>query len=313
MSAKVQETVTRMFIEKIEERRAAGEHVAAPWQKLWNPAMGADRNITTGKAYRGGNVFMLAIQGFSSPFWATEKQIKGLGGTIHTEVRDLRDRKTGEMVPTTVKVPYTPVVYWNFPTKEEEAAGKFPFCRFYKVWNTEQVDGLEELVAEKLQELGTGETVNPIAEAQAIVDGWHGKPETGFGSARACYNPSADRISMPDMQAFKSGEAFYSTYFHELAHATGHRTRLNRDGVANPVRFASHDYSEEELIAEMSAAMLAGAAGIDTDEIVENSAAYLDHWLKVLKAEPGMLMKAGGAAQKACDLIRGIKWEKAAK
>lgn len=298
MSKKVQETFTRMFIEKIEERRANGEDVAAPWRRLWNPAMGQDRNLDTGKPYRGGNVFMTAIQGYASPFWVTRKQAAKLGGTINRQ-------EDGKLVP------YTPILFWSFPTPEQKAEGRFPFCKFYQVWNVEQTTGLEELAASKLA-AEAGDPVNPIAEAQAIVDGFHG-PTIRHGDARAYYTPSNDTVTMPEMQAFASAEAYYSTLFHELAHSTGHRTRLGRDGVVNPVRFASHDYSEEELVAEMSAAMLTGLAGIDTDETVENSAAYLDHWLKVLKADPSMLATAGGQAQKAVDLIRGIKWEKAEK
>jgi antirestriction protein ArdC len=297
MSKKVHETMTRMFIEKVEERRANGETVSAPWKRLWNPAMGQDRNIVTGKPYRGSNVFMTAIQGYASPFWGTKKQIQGAGGTINRQ-------EDGKLAP------YTPILFWSFPNAEQKAAGRFPFCKFYQVWNIEQTEGLAELAASKL-EAATGEPVNPIEAAQAIVDGWAGKPDIRFGDSRAYYTPGNDSVSMPEMQAFASAEAFYSTLFHELAHATGHRTRLNRDGIVNPVRFASHDYSEEELVAEMSAGMLAGFAGIDIPEVVENSAAYLDNWLTKLKREPSWLAQAGGQAQKASDLIRGIKWEKA--
>jgi antirestriction protein ArdC len=299
MSKKVQETFTRMFIEKIEERRANGENVSAPWRKLWNPLMGADRNLTTGKAYRGGNVFMTAIQGYASPFWLTRKQASKLGGEINRQ-------EDGKLVP------YTPILFWNFPDAEQKAAGRFPFCKFYQVWNVEQTTGLEAIAAEKL-EADAGEPVNPIEAAQGIVDGWKGCPPIAYGSARAYYTPGSDAITMPDMQAFASAEAFYSTLFHEMSHATGHRTRLARDGVVNPVRFASHDYSEEELVAEMSAGMLTAFAGIETPETVENSAAYLDHWLAKLKREPGWLAASGGQAQKAVDMIRGITWEKAKK
>ena len=290
--SKVHEAVTKMFIEKIEERRAKGENVTAPWRKLWNPALGADRNLKSGAAYRGSNVFMTAIQGYTSPFWVTAKQCADFGGTINTEIRDEKTRK----------VPYTPIVLWVFPTEEQKAAGRFPFVKFYQVWNLEQTTGLEEIAASKL-EASTGEPVNPIEAAQKIMDGWHGCPPISYGSGRAYYTPSADTITLPEMQAFDSAEAFYSTAFHEMAHATGHRSRLDREGVTNHARFASHDYSAEELVAEMTAGMLAGHAGIDTDEIVDNSAAYLDHWLAKLKADPSMLTASGGKAQKAADFI----------
>jgi antirestriction protein ArdC len=298
MASKVETALTKMFIEKIEERRANGETVTAPWVRLWNPALGQNRNIVTGKAYRGSNVFMTAIQGFASPFWASRKQITTAGGEINRQ-------EDGKVVP------YTPILFWNFPDAEQKAAGRFPFVKFYQVWNVEQTTGLEELAASKLEK-DTGPPVNPIEAAQAIVDGFHG-PTIKHGDARAFYTPGTDTVTMPDMQAFASAEAYYSTIFHELAHSTGHRTRLDRDGVANPARFASHDYSEEELVAEMSAGMLTGHAGIETPETVENSAAYLDHWLAKLKREPGMLAASGGMAQKAVDLIRGITWEKPAK
>ncbi len=296
---KVETCFTKIFIEKIEERRANGEDVTAPWRRLWNPALGADRNLTTDCAYRGSNVFMTAIQGYSSPFWTTRKQCEDLGGEINRQ-------DDGKLAP------YTPILFWCFPTPEQKEAGRFPFVKFYQLWNVEQTTGLEEKAAEKL-EAHEGPPNNPIEAAQEVVDGWFGCPPVRYGNARAFYTPGTDSITMPDIQAFASAEAFYSTMFHEMSHATGHRTRLNRDGVTCPVRFASHDYSEEELIAEMGAGMLAAFCGIDTPETVDNSAAYLDHWLKKLKREPGMLAASGGAAQKAVDLIRGITWDKPSK
>jgi len=294
--SKVQDAFTKIFIQRVEERRAAGENVVAPWKKMWNPALGQDRNLVTGKAYRGGNVFMTAIQGFGSPFWATRKQIAAAGGEINRQ-------EDGKLVP------YTPILFWNFPTPEQKDAGRFPFCKFYQVWNVEQTTGLEALAESKLEAQEGGEPVNPIEAAQAIVDGWFGKPEISHGNSRAFYQPLSDKISMPDLQAFETADAYYHTLYHELAHSTGHRTRLNRDGIVNPVRFNSHDYSEEELVAEMTAGILASHAGITSED--DNSAAYLDGWLKKLKREPSWLSQAGGQAQKAADLIRGIKWEKA--
>lgn len=298
VASKVDKAFTKMFIDKIVERRANGENVTAPWRKLWNPALGQNRNLDTNHAYRGGNIFMTAIQGFTSPFWATRKQIDKMGGEINRQA-------CGNFVP------YTPIVFWNWPDAEAIEKGRFPFVQFYQVWNVDQTTGLEALTAKKLA-AEVGPPVNPIEAAQAIVDGYKG-PVIEHGGPKACYSPGTDTVRMPDMQAFDNAEAYYHTIFHELTHSTGHRNRLDRGGVANPVRFASHDYSEEELIAEMGAGMLAGFAGIDTDDIIDNSATYLDHWLKKLKREPGMLSASGGQAQKAVDLIRGISWDKPEK
>ena len=293
----VKETISNIMIERVEARRAAGENVVAPWRMTWDPSLGMPRNLVTGHAYRGINVFMTMFQGYASPFWITRKQVAKVGGTI----------KLGE---DGKNVAYTPILFWKFPTKEEADEGRRAFCRFYQVWNSEQVDGIEETVAKAFEGV-TLEHKDPIAEADALVAGYPGAPEIGHGSSKAFYVPSEDRVSMPDIAAFESSEAYYRVLFHELGHSTGHRNRLERDGVANPAAFASHAYSEEELIAEMTAALLAGHAGIASEEADDNSAAYLDHWLRKLKAEPNLLVSAGGAAQKAVDHIRNIKWEKA--
>jgi antirestriction protein ArdC len=179
------------------------------------------------------------------------------------------------------------------------------------VWNAEQIDGIEAKVASELAKFSS-EPVNVVESAQAIVDGWKTGPAIRHGDSRAYYTPGTDIISVPAMQAFEDAESYYRTLFHELVHGTGHRTRLERDGVANPARFASHEYSEEELIAEMGASMLAGFSGIATAEADENSAAYLRFWLKKLRSEPKLLEMSGRAAQKAVDLIRGTQWKKAA-
>jgi antirestriction protein ArdC len=293
----VKETISNIMIERVEARRAAGENVVAPWRMTWDPTLGMPRNLLSGHAYRGINVFMTMFQGYSSPFWITRKQVAKIGGSI----------KLGD---DGKNVAYTPILFWKFPTKEEADEGRRAFCRFYQVWNAEQVDGIEETVAKALEGV-TLEPKDPIAEADALVAGYPGAPPIAHGNAKAFYVPSEDRVAMPDISAFESSEAYYRVLFHELGHSTGHRNRLERDGVANPAAFASHAYSEEELIAEMTAAMLAGHAGIGSDEADDNSAAYLDHWLRKLKAEPNLLVSAGGAAQKACDHIRNIKWAKA--
>jgi len=114
----------------------------------------------------------------------------------------------------------------------------------------------------------------------------------------------ADRVSMPKPGSFASREEYYSTLFHEMTHSTGHRSRLARDGVTNPTLFGSHAYSREELVAEMGAAFLAGHCGIET-QTLDNSAAYLAGWLRVLRKDARMVVWAGGQAQRAADWITG--------
>lgn len=293
----VNATITNIMIERIEARREAGENVVAPWRMTWDPTLGMPRSLVTDHAYRGVNVFMTLFQGYSSPFWITRKQIAKLGG--HVKVHPEGDQ-----------LPYTPIVYWKFPTKEEAEEGRRAFPLFYRVYNTEQVLGIEATVEKAFAGISTGPK-EPIEAAEALVAGYVGAPEISHGSSRAFYTPSTDRVSIPNMSVFEDAEAYYRVLFHELAHSTGHRNRLEREGVANHAKFESHAYSGEELIAEMAASMLAGHAGISSEAADENSAAYLDHWLRKLKAEPNLLASAGGAAQRAIDHIRNIKWEKA--
>jgi antirestriction protein ArdC len=95
--------------------------------------------------------------------------------------------------------------------------------------------------------------------------------------------------------------------FHELAHSTGHKSRLSREGVTDPQRFGNHEYSKEELIAEMGASFLRAFAGIDSEPLMDNSASYLASWLRVLRGDSKMVVYAAAAAQRAVDLIRGVK------
>lgn len=295
MASKVHETITKIMIEKIEARRAAGDNIA-PWRKTWNSAMGAPRNLVSDKPYRGSNLFMTMVQGHRNPYWVTAKQCAALGGTI----------KPGEM--------YTPIVYWNFPSKEErkvaELSGKraYAFVKFYKAWNASQTDGLQSMLIEKLQAQLNRPKVDPIEACERLLK-YNGRPSVQHGGDRACYAPSMDTIMMPEASDFDNAAEYYHTRFHEETHATGHSKRLAREGVVNVIRFGSHAYSAEELIAEMGASMLASHAGIGSNALADNSAAYLDAWLKVLKADPSMLIASGCAAQKAVDHIMGVTWD----
>jgi antirestriction protein ArdC len=114
-------------------------------------------------------------------------------------------------------------------------------------------------------------------------------------------------VTMPVPESFESPEAFYSVLFHELGHSTGHKSRLARGGVTDPQRFGNHEYSKEELIAEMSASFLRAFAGIDTEPLADNSAAYLASWLRVLRKDSRMVVFAAAGAQKAVDHIRDVK------
>jgi len=127
------------------------------------------------------------------------------------------------------------------------------------------------------------------------------------GHGEACYVPSRDFISMPAFAGFKGADHFYNVAFHELAHWTGHKTRLDRD-LKN--RFGSCNYAAEELIAELAAAFLCAEFGFDGD--VRN-AGYIATWIDLLKGDKRAFFTACSQASKAADYLRGLALTEAAE
>lgn len=253
-----------------------------PWRKPWSG--GGPKNVVSGKAYRGVNVFVLACQGYSSPSWLTYRQATQLGGSV----------RRGEHG--------SPVIFWNWIEKTDPANAtrkiRFPILKYFTVFNVEQCDGIAVPAVEKA-------SVNPIEAAEAIVAGMPTPPSIRHLGDQAFYRPSTDSVVVPAREAFDSAPAYYATVFHEIAHSTGHYSRLDRPAVAAP-SFGSHAYSKEELVAEMSAAFLCAEAGIDL-QTIDNSAAYIASWLSALRNDRRLLVQAAAAAQKAADYVLGRK------
>jgi len=113
---------------------------------------------------------------------------------------------------------------------------------------------------------------------------------------------------VPPLRAFEAADHYYATLFHELGHATGHVTRLGRPGVSEAVKFGSGIYSHEELVAELTSAFCCATLGLD-NTLIEDSASYIDGWLKVLRADPKAVVIAATQAQRACDYIKGITYD----
>jgi len=120
---------------------------------------------------------------------------------------------------------------------------------------------------------------------------------------RAFYRPSDDSITLPLLAQFKATAEYYSTAFHEMIHSTGHMSRLNR--LEKTAFFGTEAYSKEELIAEIGAAALVNAAGLETSDSFRNSAAYVQNWLQVLKHDKRFIVSAAGKAEKAVSMILG--------
>ncbi len=290
-----------------------------PWRKPWKPA-DFPRSVR-GHRYRGINVFLLAMKaqanGYSDPRWLTFKQARALAEKVGiTETYDVTDPDTGEVTQKERIVggvkkgeKSTVICFWKWIKRKDKETGeetRIPFLRYFKVFNVEQCEnlGLKSYVSEA----DNGEHT-PIEVCEAIVGGYKNGPTIKHGGDMACYRPKADSVSMPKPESFESPETYYSTMFHELGHSTGHESRLAREGVTDAQAFGSHEYSKEELCAEMTAAFLCGEAGIVTSTI-ENSAAYIKNWMKALKNDTKMVVSAGAQAQKAADLILGVEFKK---
>lgn len=148
--------------------------------------------------------------------------------------------------------------------------------------------------------------------AETIIADYIGRAGNGFHvdrddvSNRAYYSPSGDYVNVPCLAQYTDGAEYYSTLFHELAHSTGHSSRLNRfTGSAAHAAFGSQEYSKEELVAEITAAGILNALGMESGNSFRNSAAYVKSWADHIKNDPLMYVSAATKAQAAFYLITG--------
>ena len=293
----VYEQVTRRITELLEQG-------VVPWQKPWSAHVGPPRNGVSGRYYRGFNIFMLSLAGYDSPWWFTPRQVNDLDGHI----------VKGERVSwVTFFKPWLPKEGSgdapDTDADETEASSRRRpvfIVRSYRVVNLDQCTGpgIQRFRDKHPVDRPAQNDNDPIAGCEAIVAGMPSPPAIRHGGNRACYWPAIDQISMPKRETFVSSEAFYSTLFHELTHSTGHPDRLNRKTLVAGAPFRSPTYTREELCAEMGAAFLCATAGIQ-DPTIENSASYLQGWLKYLSSDPKALLVAGAQAQKAADYVLG--------
>ena len=268
----VYEIITDKFIESLEKGRI-------PWEKPWVGQK--PMNYKSKTEYHGINVMILSMQGYSSRYWMTFKQVTSLGGKV----------KKGSKG--------TPVCYWNFFKKEDQDGNEktIPFLKYFTVFNKDQIEGIEFIEEEE----GTLD-FSPIETCESIVNHYQDKPEIKHGNVDiACYSSSSDTITLTNKENFKSEEEYYSTLFHEMVHSTGHKSRLNRNLVNG---FGSDLYSKEELIAEIGNAFLCSEAGI-LKNTIDNSTAYIQSWISKLKNDPKLIVSASGKATKAVDYILG--------
>ena len=266
------------------------EKGVAPWQRPWATIGGGlPTNVVSRKHYRGINTLLLwsaaEEHGYESSLWATYRQWDMLGGHVNR----------GEHG--------TKITYWNVINKttidqntgEEKNDRRF-FCREYTVFNLDQCSG------EALNRFRVARPVRDFIDFQPAENAIAATgADVRHGGSRAYFNILNDYIQLPIKDAFASTASYYSTVLHELAHWTGHESRLNR--IDKLARFGDRSYSAEELVAELAGAFLTAALGIPNERTLDNAAAYMGHWLEVLRSDNRAIFTAATAASAAAELV----------
>lgn len=283
---------------KVTDRIIADlEKGVRPWMKPWSSDNTQGR-ITlplrhNGIPYRGINILMLwgaAVEcGYGSPTWMSYRQAQELGGQV----------RKGERGSLSVYANTLNKTETNEEGEEEERS--IPYMKGYTVFNVEQIDGLPSRYYAQPEPI-----TFPIAQRIEQADRFFAATGATIrhGGNSAYYSPQSDHIQMPPFEAFRDAESHAATFAHELTHWTKHPTRLNRD--LGRKTWGDEGYAREELVAEMGAAFLCVDLCI-TPEVREDHAAYIAHWLKVLKNDKRAIFSAAAQAQKAVDYLQSLQ------
>ena len=282
-----------------------------PWQKPWKGGKAnAPRSASSNKIYRGTNLSLLSCAGYESPWWLTYGQAKKLGGQV----------KKGEKS--------YPVSYWKFYPSEDctgyygtsggcsgsscgkcRGTGKYkpmPTLFSFNVFNANQCEGLPEKYYPVITDEKDVRNFTPVEACEEILSNYPSKPKIYHDQSDRCfYNSGSDEVHMVKPEKFVSDEEYYSTFFHELIHSTGHKSRLDR-GLGTG--FGSHEYSKEELVAELGSTYLCAISGIDRSSVIQNSASYIASWQSKLSKNEDWIVWAGSRSSKACDNILGTEY-----
>lgn len=272
---KIYEYVTENIIKQLEEG-------TIPWQKPWKD--GLPINYITRKPYRGVNLFLLPYGGE----YLTFKQIQSLGGKIK------KGTKSYMAIFFKIKEYKKDRINSNNIRKEEKE--NIPILRYYRLFHLSDIEGIPTKI-----EIEENEHL-PIIKAQKILDKWNEEVLIKHEVNSAFYKPLDDIINLPKMEMFKKVEEYYSIAFHEIAHSTGHENRLARFLSTDSIKFGNDIYSFEELVAELGSSMMCGVVGIE-ETTINNSASYIAGWLKKLRNDKSLIIKASSKAQKSCDYV----------
>ena len=319
MAEKAIDRFAEMIVARLEEMKGQ------QWEKGWIDGSGKTQGLPqnlSGRRYSGHNDFFLqlhtAMKGYDMPVYATYKQLKDAGATIGKGEKAM------------------PVIYWNITHRDEhgqkvsdetyeamtkaeqEKVKTVPVLMGYYVWNLQQTNFPEvkpEKFAKLQEQFKAPEMKDTVGmyeskEFDAMIDkqAWVCKINTVEG-AGAFYSQSKDEITVPmkaqfnihntPEETYKDGMEYYSSIAHEMAHSTGIEARLGRDMEGH---FGDKKYAKEELVAELTAAMVGNTMGFDK-RILDNNAKYVDGWMDTLKKEPRFILSVMADVNKASKMI----------
>ena len=297
------------------------------WKKGWmgvnGSVQGLPQNIS-GRTYSGGNSFFLMFntseQGYKTPVYMTFLQAKDQNLQVKPGEKSVPVFKWGLSIKDEDGNKISEEVYNTMSKEERSKLVVRPFPRVFSVFNIDQTN-LEEVNKKKYDAIVArfkvpeqevkdtdGMYVNEALDRMFETKAWYAKIQYDKPSEQAFYRPSTDTIVLPMKSQFKLGQTpeevyrdgmeYYSTALHEMAHSTGHENRLNRS-------FGQHgtdNYAHEELIAEMTSALVGSTMGFDR-KILDNHANYLSGWLNRLKGKPETISTIMTDVGKASDMI----------
>jgi antirestriction protein ArdC len=296
-SNNVYEIITDRIIAELEKG-------IIPWKRPWvcvGKGYGKAVSHTNGKPYSLLNQLLLGKPGE----YITWNQCKKEGGNVKKGAK-------ARMVCFWKMLPVDKTDADGAPIIDEKtgktAQKVIPYLKYYNVFHIDDCDGIKA----KYSNVTTPATPATVAEindkAEKVLRDYIAREGITLEeeeSDEAYYSPAADLIHLPIRKQFESTAEYYSTAFHESVHSTGHKSRLDRLTTGRAAAFGGSDYSKEELVAELGAASICHALGLETDSSFKNSAAYIQSWLKALRNDKRMVVTAASKAEKAVARIFG--------
>jgi antirestriction protein ArdC len=283
---KVQDLYTSVTNEVIRQLEEGAPPWVRPWKDAKQQGLGMiPSNLVTGRLYSGGNILLLWLigsqRGLTGLQFCTYNQVNSIGASV----------RKGEKAAH--------VLFTKHTVKKDEQSDeekRSTIVKTYPVFHVSQLDNVPEQYLEE-QVLDDREATHD--KALELMKGT--RIEVVHGGNKAAYYPRQDKVYMPPFGSFEDENAYWGVMYHEMTHATGHEDRLNRQFGK---RFADNAYAFEELVAELGSAFLCSRLGIEPSF---RSAAYIESWLKVLKADNRAILSAASYAGHAADWL----WEKA--